>query len=145
MADLSNIPQTLAFKSAQQADMAQMLREAAIKLGQPALRAVVTSTKSGGVWTHSIQVVNSSGKPCAGYYLVEAFVATSPGGDPQGSQTADWPTGNVLATMLVNGWWTVLTGQDGTASLTLTGYTGSRYVHAIATGVADVSKETALP
>lgn len=136
---ISNVPGVVPFKSAQGTDQTQQLRELAIQVGQPPLRCVTTlSAPTGSSITYTIQVVNSAKKPCTGYFMLDVFVATTPGGIAQDGQTARWVKGVVQRTIMVNGWWNVLTASDGTAKVTLTG-SGQRIIHAKADNPHDPS------
>lgn len=137
---INNVPGVVPFKSAQGVDQTQMLRELTTMVGQPPLRCVTTpSAPAGASLTYTIQVINSARRPCAGFFMLDVFVATTPGGAAQDGQTAVWVKGTVQQTVMVNGWWKVMTASDGTAKVMLSGGAGQRIVHANADNPHDPS------
>lgn len=139
----SHIPPPLLLRSNSAADVAQFCREVAKKIGQPGLSVIASvAGQSAGARLVSFQVVNCVNQPVTGRFLVHAYVATSAGGDPGGTQTVAFVTGDVLETLDPMVRWNVLTESDGTFSFTLTAAAGqTRVCHAVAMGVAAPSDE----
>lgn len=139
MSQISHIPQPLNLASQQPQDVVQFCREAAKKIGQPALSCNTTAGPQAGDGsrTFTIQVLNCVGRACTGVFLVEAHIATTQGGPPGGTQTTAWQTGTLLDEPDATRRFRVLTQADGTCSIRVTASAGQqRVVHAVAIGHA---------
>jgi hypothetical protein len=100
-----------------------------------ALPSVSAAEEKTDARTITLQVVDRLRKPWKGLWLVELYLATTATGEPGGTQTVAFSTGNVTETIRPNQHWRVQTDTLGRIvfDVTITG-AASRFVIATVLG-----------
>lgn len=105
---------------------------------------VTPEAQDGGDRDVVLQVIDRVGKAVSGRWLALVYISPSAAGTPGGTQTVVWSGGTVLATLVTDVAFLILTDADGTARATVTlGGAGSRHVGSAVFGDVSIGGEVA--